>query len=348
MTPADASLGHRAPGRPPGDWLLLSGVPVPDPARHDLVARGTLVIEVALPLVRPALLADHRRRDGWPRALSVSVEAAGLVVTHLQGPGLQRHILPGPLPTGEGIGRITFAWDGPQRLWILRFEVVGDPASALAATGADLMPPHESDLAEFCAGTGAGRHHGSVLWCGVTTGIGLPEPRPWLGLNSPVETAAGPVAAGLLRAGDAVVTADMGLRPVLAVRPVIVPARGSLAPMLLRAPYFGLLADLHVGADQHVLIEDAAAEYLFGEERVLVRAADLDDGLRALPDRRRAVAQGVEIDLGAEALLLCDGVALSSAANPRDRWGRAIRRLDRHEALALASLRRTKGRNLAA
>lgn len=348
MAPTGGRPRSDAPAQLPGGWLALSGLTCPAPAGPQLLERGTLVVEVALPLVRSALVLDHRSRIGWPRALSVSLEPAGLVVTHLQGRSLHRHILPGPMPAGEGIGRISFAWDAPLRLWTLRYEIAGQPETAVSASGADVMPPLLGDLIEICAGAAPARIHGSVLWLGLAPCLGMPAPRPWIGPRSPVETPAGPVAAGLLRPGDSVLTADLGMREVVAVRRVTVPARGSLAPVLLRAPYFGLLTDLLVGADQHVLAVDVAVEYLFGEDRVLVRAADLADGIRALPDRRRAVAQGVEIDLGAEALILCDGVALSSAAAPRDRWGQAIRRLDRHEAQALAGLRRTRGRNLAA
>lgn len=348
MAPAGSRPRADAAAVTPGDWLMLSGQPRRAPQSPSLLERGTLVVEVALPLSRSALILDHRSRQGWPRALSLTVEPAGLVVTHLQGQSLIRHILPGPLPAGDGIGRISLAWDAPLRLWTLRFEIAGRPETVLAASGAEVMPPLLDDLLDLCAGQAPARLHGSVLWLGLSAGMGFPEQRPWLGLRSPVETPVGPVAAGLLRPGDTVLTADLGFVEVRAVRRLTVPARGSLAPMLLRAPYFGLLTDLLVGADQHVLCEDVAVEYLFAEDRVLVRASDLADGLRAVPDRRRAVAQGVEIDLGAEALVLCDGVALSSAAAPRDRWGRAIRRLDRHEAQALAALRRTRGRNLAA
>lgn len=348
MTPSGGMTGQSASAGGPGDWIMLSGMARPLASPLDVMERGTLVVEVALPLIRSALILDHRRRAGWPRAFSLTVEPAGLVVTHLQGRSLMRHILPGPLPTGEGIGRVSFAWDAPLRLWTLRYEIAGRPETALAASGAEVMPPLLGDLLDLCAGQAPARHHATLLWAGLSGGLGIPEPRPWIGLRCTVETPVGPVAAGLLRPGDTVLTADTGLREVRAVRRVVVPARGSLAPVLLRAPYFGLTADLQVGADQHVLCEDVAVEYLFGEDRVLVRAGDLADGLRALPDRRRAIAQGVEIDLGAEALVMCDGVALSSAAAPRDRWGRAIRRLDRHEAQALAGLRRTRGRNLAA
>lgn len=348
MAPAGRRARADAAADRPGDWLMLSGTPRPEPLPPSLLDRGTLVLELALPLVRNALILDHRSRSGWPRALSLTTEPAGLVVTHLQGRSLIRHILPGPLPTGEGIGRIAFAWDAPSRLWTLRFEIAGRPETALVASGAEVMPPLLDDVLDLCAGHAPARQHASVLWLGLSGGMGLPVQRPWIGLRSPVETPVGPVAAGLLRPGDTVITADLGFREVQAVRRVTVPARGSLAPILLRAPYFGLLTDLLVGADQHVLSEDVAVEYLFGEDRVLVRAADLADGLRAVPDRRRTVAQGVEIDLGAEALVLCDGVALSSAAAPRDRWGHSIRRLDRHEAQALMALRRTRGRNLAA
>lgn len=332
-------------------WLCLSDHALPDPGPA-LLDRGTFVLELALPLVQATVLLDYRARDGWARALSVSHDlAAGLVVTHLQGRSLMRHVLPGPLPKGEGIGRLTFAWDAPQGFWTLRFEIAGhedDPTASAAATGARALPLHLADLVQLCQTSAGSRRHPSVLWFGVTPAVGLPPPRPWLGPRTSVETASGPVPAARLRPGDMILTLDRGLLPVLRTTPVTVPAAGSLAPVLLRAPYFGQSADLLVSADQHVLYADVAVQYLFGEDEVLIRADDLCDGVRALPDRRRPVVTGIEIDLGAEALLMSDGCAFSSAAAPRDRWGHAIRRLDRAEALAMRAMHRTRGRNLAA
>lgn len=332
-----------------GDWILLSDTasgPVPAGA---VLSRGTLVAEVALPLVPGSLLLDHRHGTATAAALSLSVEPDGsLLVTHLRGGALMRHRLQAPLPRGEGIGRILFAWDAPARFWSLRFEIAGQPDRGEIATGATVMPPALGDLAALCAGKGGRLRHASVLWFGVGSGFGLPAPRPWLGLRSAVETPGGPVAAGQLRPGDRVLTLDRGPLRVRTLRPVTVPARGSLAPLLLRAPYFGLRADLHVGAGQLVLVQDVAVDYLFGEDRVLVEAVDLCDGIRALPDRRRATAQGVEIALEDEALLLVGGLVLPTSGPQRGEPGTGLRRLDRHEALALRSMMRARGRNIAA
>ena len=163
MAPAGSRARADAAAGTPGDWLMLSGTPRPKPQPPALLERGTLVVEVALPLVRSALILDHRSRLGWPRALSLTTEPAGLVVTHLQGRSLIRHILPGPLPTGEGIGRIGFAWDAPLRLWTLRYEIVGRAETVLVASGAEVMPPLLGDLLDLCAGHWPRR--GSTIRC---------------------------------------------------------------------------------------------------------------------------------------------------------------------------------------
>jgi hypothetical protein len=62
---------------------------------------------------------------------------------------------------------------------------------------------------------------------------------------------------------------------------------GRSAPVMLRAPYFGLGADICVTPDTRLKRRGADVEYLAGTETVLVRAADLVSGPAARFERSR-------------------------------------------------------------
>lgn len=64
---------------------------------------------------------------------------------------------------------------------------------------------------------------------------------------------------------------------------------GRAAPVLLRAPYFGLGADVCVTAETRLMKHGSQVQYLTGTDAVLVRAGDLVGGASALQDRTRPV-----------------------------------------------------------
>ncbi len=90
-------------------------------------------------------------------------------------------------------------------------------------------------------------------------------------------TPKGQVAVHELAAGDLVV--DAAGNPV-AIKHILKTAATKTA-ICIRAPYFGLDQDLIVGADHRIAVTSDAAEYLFGEETVLVPTWALKDGRRA-------------------------------------------------------------------
>jgi len=85
-----------------------------------------------------------------------------------------------------------------------------------------------------------------------------------------------------LKRGDTVVT-DVGETvPVLQTVHQTVPARGSFAPVRLRAPYFGLTRDMTVGSEQRIVLDGSDVEYMFGSEGVLAAATHLVNGRAAV------------------------------------------------------------------
>jgi hypothetical protein len=317
------------------NWVVLSDRK--DPVAADpLLERGLFIMEFALPLDRGTVLLDMQDDAGWRRSFSVFADPeAGLSLLHRQGGAVRRHAVPGPLPAAAGRGRLSFAFDAPARRWTLRFAPLnGDPG--LAAEGSDPLPLRVADLQALAAGAAGAQRHPAVLWFGATRGMAPPAQAPWIGLRTPVDTPRGPVAAGRLRPGDLIATLDEGPLPLRGLQRMTLPSRGSFAPVLLRAPYFGARGDLLVSADQRVLIAGAAVEYLFGEEEVLAPAGMLMDGRVAQRDERRAVTTCVALDLGRPVLITADGCCLLSAAAPLLPLPR--RALQDYEALPLLAL----------
>lgn len=310
------------------DWIALSDRA--GQARGPDVARGLLVAEVRLPVDGPQVLLDRRSADGSEVFSMLHDTAAGLSVLHRTGGRLARHELPGPLPVDRATGRITFAWDAAQGNWRLEFGLVAEDGvrGRIEAQGHGAISLGGQMLAELCAGRG--QRHDAVQWFGVTEAA-LPAPQAWIGPRSKVRTARGPVAAEELRAGEVLVTRE-GLVPLLAVERHVVPTRGSFQPVLLRAPWFGRV-DILVSASQLVRLQGPEAEYLFGEEEVLVPAGLLVDGQSALDEARRAVVTGISLRLGGAELIEVQGCTLCT--EPAPGLALPLRLLDRYEAVPL-------------
>lgn len=293
------------------NWLALSDLTLPDEDSRPL-EQALFICEAALPLGAGTVLLEWHQDSEVERTFSIFADPqAGIVVLHRNGQLMRRHVLPGPLPFGLGTVRITYGWNRRTGVWRLGFGRIGMGEECISTgIGPIALSPHE--LAGLCRRDGAALRHASLLWFGVTQGAQPPERAPWLGLRTPVETARGPVAAGRLRPGDLVHTADNGLQPVLGVRRLRLPSRGSFAPVILRAPFLGQGSDVLLSADQLVVLSGAEVEYMFGVEEVLVRAEALANGTIGRLDARQAATDCVAVDLGLPELLLVDGLKLLS------------------------------------
>lgn len=317
-------------------WVALSDRGIIDAsAPSALLHKGLFVLELALPLQNASLLLNHQAQDGWPRTFAIFHDpASGIVLLHRQGKSVARHVLPGPLPQGRGTARLSFQFDAPARHWHLSFEVLtADPPQKTESHGSNPLPLHLADIQTLCSTPPS---DSAVLWFGLTRGTAPPGAAPWIGLRTPIETSLGPVAAGNLRPGDIVLTADRGPLPLLACERLALPARGSFAPVLLRAPFFGQTADLLVSADQLVTTRGPETEYLFGCDAVLMPAGALTDGRTALSDQRRAVTGSVALNLGGPALIEADGCLLAIGHDAAQDL--PLRRLHHYEVLTLMTL----------
>jgi hypothetical protein len=282
-------------------------------AAGPILTTGTFILEFDLPLTGPTVLLDFQAIEAWSRVFSVFAdEEAGIIVMHRQGSRMVRHVLPGPLKLClDGTARIVFSWDGPAKSWTLQLEQ-SQTGTGARTRGRNPMPLLRDDLVALSVRSGRGVRHSSVLWYGAKLGQSPPTRAPWIGLQTPLQTAGGPVAAGYLREGDLLQTADGDLRPVLSLRRMDLPSRGTFSPILLRSPYFGVRTDLLVSSDQLIAMAGAEVEYLFNEEQVLAEAGRLTDGRAAMKSLRNAVTSCMSIDMGDPVLLVADGCHLLS------------------------------------
>lgn len=323
-------------------WVALSGLMLPVPQSAALPT-GHFVAELSMPLDEAAVLLDHRSDEGGVQRLFSLFHdpGVGMVLMQRHGRTLTRHILPGPLPATGGTVRLDYGWNLPAGRWTLSL-TFANGGETLGTSGRNPVAPRLADLSALCAGNGA--RHPAVLWFGVAPSASLPDAGAWIGLSTPIETARGPVPAGQLLPGERVLTVDNGFVPVLGIERIVTPSRGTRAPVLLRAAYFGTPGDVLVSPDQPVCLEGPEAEYLFGEEEVLLPARHLVDGRIALWDDRRGLATGVVLDLGAPELLRCGECCLASQIRPALAAPRRL--LDGYEAVSLAALvARTSQRN---
>ncbi len=100
-----------------------------------------------------------------------------------------------------------------------------------------------------------------------------------------IQTPNGDVPVECLRPGDLVDTLDNGPQPVRWIGRRTVAAKGSLAPIRIAENALGQHRELLLSPLHRVMISDARAQLLFGEEEVLVKVRDLinDTTIRRAP-----------------------------------------------------------------
>ncbi len=321
------------------EWVALSdkGTLTAQGMTDASLDHGVFVMELSLPLQGSTVLLDHQQHGATGHSFSIFCDpTVGVVVLHRGAGEIFRHVLQGPLSCTEGTGRITFRFNVSTDCWDLTYAVLGrEDKTTVFAKGRSVKAFNMADMHVTCTSFHRVRRHPSVLWFGLTRGDAPPALAAWVGMRTPVQTPYGLVAAGHLQPGDLVDTVDRGTLMLQAVRHMECPSRGSFAPVLLRAPYFGNSVDLLVAADQRVAIVGTEVEYLFGEEAVLMPAKAMVDNRIALADHRRATTSAVVLDFGQPALIEADGCVL---AIPHQSHQPLLRGLAPFEVMTLQSL----------
>lgn len=295
-------------------WLAVCdhdshwSAPLRDTEADTLITRGSLVIETRLPQLRRLRpLVSYSGGGDWPLHFALQALPDGGLSLVLDQGGEVLHRVVDCADTGRSdILRITYCWDAPAREARLVVERTDqdqivllpcpNPRPFLARHMAALMEP------------GQGRYLSpEVLFVAASSAIEPVGPMPTLAPNIPIATPSGEREAGHLRRGDLVLTPEGLAVPVLQAVHRIVPARGSYAPLNLRAPYFGLRKDIIVASTQKLLIAGSEVEYLFGRETVHLQAGHLRGNASVQPVRAGWFARYVQVLLPGHETLLAAG-----------------------------------------
>ncbi len=281
-------------------------------APDEIAPRGTLMIETYLsPEGRPQTLLRFDRAQPWSGGLSLQVmPRGGIVFVESLGGDLRHAALIHDLDGRSEEVRVRYCWDAPRKWGRLTLEhlAVGQTRSRT------LPPPHPmpmDDLRMITRYPARREMDSDVSYLAVSDQIEPIGPMAGLTPGVPIETPYGPVPVSRLKRGDTVITSAGETVPVLRTVRQTMPARGSLRPICLRAPFFGLRHDILVAPHQRLVIGGSQVEYMFGTEAALVPARHLVNGASAyyaegpdlvtyhhilLPDHAAVMASGCPLE----------------------------------------------------
>jgi len=276
------ALTDRDGGRfEPGGIGAAGGAETPDPTA--LLPRGTLMIETR-PAIgrRPQTLLSFGRTHPWQGGFSLQLlPSGGVALVETQERDVRHATLAFRPDDRSDSLRISYSWDAPARRGRLSLERPG----IVGVRSIDVPSPRPMPLADLrTAFTDPRQRHldPEVIFAALSDTVEPVGPMPGLASGVPVRTPDGYVAAGRLRRGDCVRGTGGAVVPVLHPLVRSVPAAGSFRPVRLRAPYFGLRADIVVAPHQRLVIGGSDVEYLFASEAVLVAACHLVNGVAAV------------------------------------------------------------------
>ena len=282
-------------------------------ATDSMLSRGTVLVEAVLPSEDRAItLLAFQRMNAWETSFSLrAIPGRGIVLVIQQGDRLLHATIGHENAThGETI-RFSYAWDAPARTALLTLEVVGQPRTVLVPVSAP-PPLLISDLRAAFSDPRQREMDEETTYIALSDEIEPVGPQPTLSLHANILTDKGFVAAGRVKAGDTVRAMSGKLVPVLATIRRTVPALGSFAPVMLRAPYFGLREDVLVAPDQRLVIGGSDVEYMFGEEQFLVPARHLVNGTAAIHALGGPTVTWTQLVLPAHEALQVSGTQMES------------------------------------
>lgn len=304
-------------------WLL-------DDSPDALLAKGSLVIETRLPVShRPRHLVYYANGGDWALHLSLqALPGGGLTLVLEQGGEILHQTINHSEAGRTDVLRITYSWDAPGRWGQLALER-SDQDTVLLLPVASPKPLRVADARALMLPNSDRYLAPDVLFLALSDTIEPVGPMPSLSLDTPIATPVGYRAAGDIRRGDLVLTADGQSVPVLHRVNRTVPAAGCFSPVQLRAPYFGLRQEVRVAPSQRLVLSGADVEYLFGQESVLIPAQHLLGGNAVVPAETDRLITYTQLLLPSHETLIAAGMVVESLY---------IGRLRRKKAQLCASL----------
>lgn len=247
-----------------------------------MLPRGSVMVETRLSDDgRPHVLFGYNHAYPEQRSLMFqAIPGGGIAMVQVQGSKIAHAAVQRSNDGRADVLRITFSWDAPRNWGQLTVELPEDHR-VVSVPVAGAMPMCLSDLHDMMLGHGDQTLSADVVFAALSDQVEPIGPMPTLHPATPLATPWGYKPARQLGRGDTVMTHGGDVVPVLHNVARTVPARGSFAPVRLRAPYFGLQQDIIVNPDQRLMIDGPEVEYLFNQEAVLVPARHLVNGFAA-------------------------------------------------------------------
>jgi len=275
--------------------------------------RGSIVFETQLSgETKPQALFGFTNPHPMHRSLVFqAIPGGGVSMVHVQGDTVS-HAAIAHKNTGRAeILRLTYSWDITYKWGRLTMEQVGDGA-VVSVPVENPLPLTLEDLRDLMLGRGTHDYAPDVIFAALSNQIEPIGVSPTLSPETPIATPWGYRNAATLKRGDTVYTADGDVVPVLQSVTRTVPARGSFAPIRMRAPYFGLQEDIIIAPEQHVVIDGPEVEYLFSCEKVLTPARNLVNGFAARIEPPNHLIQYTQLILPNHEPILAAGAAMES------------------------------------
>ncbi|MBV7407759.1 Hint domain-containing protein [Maritimibacter sp. DP1N21-5] len=290
------------------------GTPKSEAVKEELpnaiLAEGTLIVETRFLATEdtPQEVLRFARHREWKRELSLTLHASGkFEVEAVQGRSRIDASLDFPVPHQDTGVRLYYSWNGPQRWARLAIKFIASGEFHVAYFD-DPLPMPVLDAMTIMRNGNKSKTSEDCVFLAVSDKV---EP---IGLGAgicegtPVETPSGAVPIERLRLGDSVVTASSGVQPVRWITKRTVPALGAFRPVRLRAPFFGLENDLTMAPDHRIRVGGAEAEYMLGEDDVLLETRRLVGSHAACPDERAKLVTYYQVLLDQHDCLLHDTV----------------------------------------
>ncbi len=280
---------------------------------NTLLMRGTLMFETRYAFdADPQVLISHKSTDHGLRSLTFQTTASGsIAMVQVRDGKIVHAALPVQRAADTDVVRVTYSWDAAAGAGRITLERPGETALT-SVNVANPQPLSLNDLRVLMLGQGDHTFAPDIVFAALSDQIEPVGPMSSLLPNTPVATPWGYKTVSNLQRGDTVMTVGAGVVPILHRLSRKVPARGSFAPIRLRAPYFNLHQDIIVTGDQRVLVDGPEVEFLFGENAVLVPARHLVNGFSAVKETAGTILRYTQLLLPAHETILAAGTALES------------------------------------
>lgn len=285
-----------------------------------LIPTGSFVVET--PFVSDpegVVLLSHSVGGDWGFAIDLSLLPGGRqACLSLQ----QRHskcVTRLDLPALDARARLRFTvtWEAPRRTGMLTLEDLDTGTLRQAAISAP-PPLQAAVLGELAQDRAHECFDPAVTLFAVSDRIEPVGLMPGFAAGTRIETEHGPRLIETLRRGDMVLTGTGELRPIRWLTTREVPRKGGFAPVRLRAPFFGLEHDLRLAQDHRIAVSGTEAEYLIGEDQVMVEARHLLASRSAVLEAAPGLMRYYQILLDTHETLHANGGWSESQFVPRD------------------------------